>query len=78
MGGTILDFRLFPIFKGLFSKWHCPKCNEILTRKQVKYQQVFKGHYTEYWFRCLNCGNKDGVMTVRERINEIICGENHD
>ncbi len=61
--------------KGLFSKWHCKNCNQILNRNQVKYQSEFRGHYSTYWYRCLNCGCKGEIKPINERIQEIIVKE---
>lgn len=59
-------------FKGLFQKWHCAECNRILSRKDVKYQEEFRGLYTAYWFRCLKCGSNKDVKPINERMCEII------
>lgn len=58
--------------KGLFSKWHCAECNSIMSRRDVKYQEEFCGHYTSYWFRCLCCGSTKDIKPINERIEQII------
>lgn len=65
--------KMFERFTGLFSKWHCNNCNTVLKRKDVKYRSQFCGHYTKYWFHCLNCGSDEDVVTLKQREEEVVC-----
>lgn len=58
---------------GLFVRdWYCSNCHTALKRKDVIYQSENQGYYTTYWYRCLKCGNKYHISTLKDKVIETI------